>query len=81
MYEKLSGMTGTAATEAEEFHKIYNLEVVQIPTNKPMVRNDMPDQVYKNEQGKFLALTKTIKELHDSGRPILITISATSGKA
>ncbi len=76
LYKKLSGMTGTAETEAEEFHKIYNLEVVQIPTNKPMVREDLPDQVYKNEQGKFTALIRTIKDLHTIGRPILIgTIS------
>ena len=69
-------MTGTAETEAEEFHKIYNLEVVQIPTNKPMVRKDLPDQVYKNVDGKFAALVRTIKELHQSGRPVLIgTIS------
>lgn len=76
LYHKLAGMTGTAETEAEEFHKIYKLEVVQVPTNKPMVRNDLADQVYKNVEGKFTALIKTIKELHEAGRPILIgTIS------
>jgi preprotein translocase subunit SecA len=76
LYHKLSGMTGTAETEAEEFHKIYNLEVVQIPTNKPMIRKDLADQVYKNEKGKFEALIKTIKEINQTGRPILIgTIS------
>ena len=76
LYHKLAGMTGTAETEAEEFHKIYKLEVVQIPTNKPMVRNDMPDQVYKNNAGKFTALIRTIKEIHQTGRPILVgTIS------
>ncbi len=76
LYKKLAGMTGTAETEAEEFHKIYKLEVVQIPTNKPMVRQDLPDQVYKNVEGKFAALVRTIKELHKSGRPVLIgTIS------
>jgi preprotein translocase subunit SecA len=63
IYHKLAGMTGTAETEAEEFHKIYNLEVVQIPTNKPMVRKDMPDLVYKNTEGKLNALIQTIKEL------------------
>jgi preprotein translocase subunit SecA len=76
LYQKLSGMTGTAETEAEEFHKIYNLEVVQIPTNKPMVRKDQADQVYKNVQGKFAALIRTIKEINSTGRPILVgTIS------
>jgi len=76
LYKKLSGMTGTAETEAEEFHKIYKLEVVQIPTNKPMVRKDLPDQVYKNVNGKFTALIQTIKELHKLGRPMLVgTIS------
>jgi preprotein translocase subunit SecA len=76
IYKKLAGMTGTAETEAEEFHKIYNLEVVQIPTNKPMVRKDMSDQVFKNVTGKFTALIRTIKEVHQTGRPILVgTIS------
>ncbi|MEO8065724.1 MAG: preprotein translocase subunit SecA [Candidatus Doudnabacteria bacterium] len=76
LYHKLSGMTGTAETEAEEFHKIYKLEVVQIPTNKPMVRADLTDQVYKNAEGKWTALIRTIKELNKAGRPILIgTIS------
>ena len=56
LYDKLSGMTGTAMTEAEEFHKIYNLEVVAIPTHRPMVRDDLPDLVYKNEASKFNAL-------------------------
>src|SRR5262249_10667973 len=76
IYHKLAGMTGTAETEAEELHKIYNLEVVQIPTNKPMIRNDMADLVYKNTDGKFMALIRTIKEIHETGRPILVgTIS------
>jgi preprotein translocase subunit SecA len=72
MYEKLAGMTGTAATEAEEFYKIYKLEVTTIPTNKPMIREEMPDQIYKTEQGKYRAVVKEIKELHEKGRPILI---------
>jgi preprotein translocase subunit SecA len=72
MYEKLAGMTGTAATEAEEFYKIYKLEVTEIPTNKPMVRRDMPDLVYKTEEGKFRAVVKEIKELHDKQIPVLI---------
>lgn len=76
LYKKLAGMTGTAETEAEEFHKIYKLEVVQIPTNKPMIRKDMSDLVYKNTEGKLTALIRTIKEIHETGRPILVgTIS------
>lgn len=72
IYEKLSGMTGTAATEAEEFSKIYNLDVTVIPTNKPMVRRDNNDQIYKNENGKLTALIREIKERHAKGQPILI---------
>jgi len=72
MYQKLAGMTGTAATEAEEFHKIYKLEVVVIPTNKPLKRTEHPDQIYKDEKTKFAAVAKEIKQLHDQGRPILI---------
>ncbi|MDD4876618.1 MAG: preprotein translocase subunit SecA [Dehalococcoidales bacterium] len=72
MYNKLGGMTGTAVTEAEEFHKIYNLEVVVIPTNKPMLRQDHPDQVYKDEKTKFNAVAREIKELHKNGLPVLI---------
>ncbi len=76
LYNKLAGMTGTAETEAEEFHKIYKLEVVQIPTNRPMVRKDLPDQVYKSVEGKYQALARTVKDLHATGRPVLIgTIS------
>lgn len=72
MYDKLAGMTGTAVTEAEEFHKIYKLEVVSIPTNKPMVRSDYPDQIYKDEQSKFRAVVREIEQLHKEERPILI---------
>lgn len=76
MYNKLSGMTGTAATEAEEFLKIYNLDVMEIPTNRSMVRHDMEDEIYKNETGKYNALFRKIKELNQLGQPILIgTIS------
>lgn len=71
MYEKLAGMTGTAATSAEEFYKVYKLEVVIIPTNRPMVRQDHPDNVYKTEKGKFAALTKEIAERHKKGQPVL----------
>ncbi|MBI4363773.1 MAG: preprotein translocase subunit SecA, partial [Candidatus Doudnabacteria bacterium] len=76
LYKKLAGMTGTAETEAEEFHKIYNLEVVVIPTHRPMIRKDLPDQVYKSVEGKFNAVIGTIKEKHERGQPVLIgTIS------
>ncbi len=72
MYEKLAGMTGTAATEAEEFHKIYRLEVTEIPTNEPMIREDLPDLIYKTEDGKFKAVVQEIKELHEAGLPVLV---------
>ena len=72
MYEKLGGMTGTAATEAEEFHKIYNLEVVTIPTNKPMIRQDSSDQIYKDEETKFRAAVREIVQLHQEERPVLV---------
>jgi len=72
MYQKLAGMTGTAATEAEEFHKIYKLEVVIIPTNKHLIRTEYPDQIYKDEKTKFAAVTREIKQLHDQKRPVLI---------
>ncbi len=76
LYKKLAGMTGTAATEAEEFSKIYKLEVTVIPTNRPMIRQDLNDRIYKNEPGKFQALIREIKERHIKGQPILIgTIS------
>ena len=72
MYNKLAGMTGTALTEAEEFHKIYNLEVVVIPTNEPMIRIDYPDQIYKDEKGKFRAVVREIEQLHKEKRPVLV---------
>jgi len=72
LYKKLAGMTGTAATEAEEFHKIYKLEVVVVPTNKPMIRADNADQIYKDEETKFKAVAKEIESLHQQGRPVLI---------
>ncbi|HDL19651.1 MAG TPA: preprotein translocase subunit SecA, partial [Nitrospirae bacterium] len=76
MYTKLSGMTGTADTEAEEFAKIYNLEVVVIPTNKPMIRKDHADMIYKTEKGKFQAAIDEIKDCHERGQPVLVgTIS------
>ncbi len=72
LYGKLAGMTGTAVTEAEEFHKIYGLEVVVIPTNKPMIRIDHPDVIYKTEQSKFEAVIDEIVEMHEQGRPVLV---------
>ncbi len=72
MYDKLAGMTGTAATEAEEFYKIYKLDVVVIPTHKPMIREDYPDQIYKDEKAKFKAVAREIEQLYREGRPVLI---------
>jgi preprotein translocase subunit SecA len=72
LYAKLSGMTGTAKTEEEEFFKIYKLTVEVVPTNKPMIRGDLPDSVYKTEDGKFKAIAREIKERHKNGQPILI---------
>jgi preprotein translocase subunit SecA len=72
LYVKLSGMTGTAATEAEEFHKIYKLEVVIVPTNRPMIREDLADVIYKTERSKFLAIVQDIKERHKKGQPVLV---------
>jgi len=72
MYDKLAGMTGTAVTEAEEFHKIYKLEVVVVPTNEPMIRVDDPDQIYKDENAKFNAVVREVGQLHERGRPVLI---------
>lgn len=76
MYNKLSGMTGTAMTEEEEFREIYNLDVISIPTNKPMVRIDQNDVIYKNENAKFRAIVEEIKQSHAKGQPVLVgTIS------
>ena len=76
MYNKLAGMTGTAKTEEDEFRTIYNLDVVEIPTNRPMIRQDYPDAVYKNKRGKFNAVVEEIVKLHAKGQPVLVgTIS------
>ena len=72
MYEKLSGMTGTAMTEEEEFEEIYKLDVIEIPTNKPMIRKDHSDVIYKTENGKFRAVIKDIKESYSKGQPVLV---------
>ena len=76
LYDKLSGMTGTALTEQEEFEAIYKLDVVEIPTNRPVIRIDHPDVVYKTEAGKFRAIVNQVKECHAKGQPVLVgTIS------
>jgi len=72
MYEKISGMTGTAWTSQEEFKKVYNLEVVVIPTNKPMIRKDLPDRIYKNSESKLKAVVKEVKTRYDKGQPVLV---------
>ena len=76
MYEKLSGMTGTAATEAEEFNKIYKLEVVVIPTNNPMIRKDNSDTIYKTISAKYTAVANLVEELHQKGQPVLVGTTA-----
>src|SRR4051812_22984611 len=72
LYKKLSGMTGTADTEAQELHQIYKLDVSVIPTNKPMIRKDHPDLVYKNEAGKFRAVVTDVEDCHQRGQPVLV---------
>lgn len=72
MYDKLSGMTGTALTSQEEFYTVYNLEVIPIPTNKPIARLDHTDCIYQNERGKFAAIVNKVKSVHEKGQPILI---------
>ena len=72
MYEKLSGMTGTAATEAEEFYKIYHLDVVVIPTHVPMIRSQFPDLIFKTEEGKWRNVAQEIQEHYETGRPVLV---------
>ena len=72
LYKKLSGMTGTAMTEEDEFREIYKLDVVAIPTNKPIIRKDLPDVVFKTENGKYQAILKAVQEYHEKGQPVLI---------
>ena len=72
LYDKLSGMTGTAETESEEFHQIYELDVVQIPSNKPLRRQDLTDRIYRTEAGKFKSIIQEVKRLHQKGQPVLI---------
>ncbi len=72
LYEKLAGMTGTAMTESEEFHQIYKLDSVEIPSNKPLIRKDHSDKIYRTEKGKFRAIIREVKALHQKGQPVLI---------
>lgn len=72
LYEKLAGMTGTAMTEAEEFHQVYKLDVVEIPPNRKIARLDRPDRIYRSEEGKFRAIIREVKMLHEKGQPVLI---------
>ncbi|MBD3361033.1 DEAD/DEAH box helicase, partial [Candidatus Peregrinibacteria bacterium] len=72
LFEKLAGMTGTAATEAEEFYQIYGLDTLIIPTNEPVIREDKNDTIYKTQKGKYMAAVKKIKELYDKGQPVLV---------
>ena len=76
LYDKLAGMTGTAATEKEEFYQIYQLDVISIPTNKPLIRIDQPDLIYRSEEAKFKAIVKKIKDLNKKGQPVLIGTSS-----
>ena len=72
LYNKLSGMTGTAKTEEEEFHQVYKMEVVEVPTNRDLVRKDLADRIYKTEAGKFKAIAAEVKALHEKGQPVLL---------
>ena len=72
LYDKLAGMTGTAMTEADEFYKIYDLDVIAVPTNRAMQRIEYPDQIYRNDQDKYAAVIEEIKEVHQTGRPVLV---------
>ncbi len=82
MYQKLAGMTGTAKTEEEEFREIYNMDVVEIPTNKPVIREDMEDSIYSTERGKYTAIADQIEESHSKGQPVLVgTISIEKSEA
>ncbi len=76
LYKKLAGMSGTAATSQEEFHKVYNLDVAVIPTHRPMIRKDEADLVYRSEKGKFQAVLRKVKELHAKGQPVLLGTSS-----
>ena len=82
LYDKLAGMTGTAMTEAEEFHQIYKLDVVEIPSNRKLARIDRTDRIYKTEAGKFKAIAREVKVLHQKGQPVLLgTVSIEKNEA
>jgi preprotein translocase subunit SecA len=82
LYEKLAGMTGTATTEAEEFHQIYKLDVVEVPANRGLARQDRPDRIYRTERAKFKAIVREVKQLHTKGQPVLIgTVSIEKNEA
>ena len=82
LYEKLAGMTGTALTEAEEFHQVYKLDVVEVPSNRPVARIDRPDRIYRTEQAKFKAIAREVQTLHTKGQPVLIgTVSIEKNEA
>src|SRR5581483_7106897 len=72
LYKKLAGMTGTAMTESEEFHQIYKLNVVEVPTNRDMIRKDLPDRIYKTEQGKMKSIVKDVAQMQKNGQPVLV---------
>jgi len=78
LYKKISGMTGTAETSAEEFHKVYGLDVSVIPPNKPVIREDLPDYIYKDKKSKYTAITQRVKELNDMGAPVLLGTTSIS---
>jgi preprotein translocase subunit SecA len=78
LYKKISGMTGTAQTSAEEFHKVYNLEVVSVPTNRPLVRKDEPDLIYKTPEAKWKAIAEDIKRRYEKGQPVLVGTTSIS---
>ncbi len=82
LYDKLAGMTGTAITEAEEFHQIYKLDVVEVPSNRHLIRQDRPDRIYRTEQAKFKAIAREVKTLHTKGQPVLLgTVSIEKNEA
>jgi preprotein translocase subunit SecA len=82
LYKKLAGMTGTAMTESEEFHQVYKMSVIEVPSNKPLIRKDHTDRIYKTEVGKFRAIVKEVKEMHTKGQPVLLgTVSIEKNEA
>jgi preprotein translocase subunit SecA len=82
LYDKLAGMTGTALTEAEEFHQIYKLDVVDVPSNRPLARKDRPDRIYRTEKAKFKAIAREVQSLHTKGQPVLLgTVSIEKNEA